>query len=201
MKNEICDEYLVNLFDSDIRFVNGYGYGYDFVQHDNEWGSYEPKYAIRISRLTEGNKSWTAKLEPTAAEYILFFGFRSVNKRWGDLEFCLRLPMAGDFKDRNKITIPDDRIVLREYAQYSVDSQTLDKMKDVMTPLTIMIVGNLWNISPNALEKDIHSNTMTNRSKGINMAFYGLLQYQYTHSRVTRHLACNGFCLTLLLLG
>ena len=124
--------YLVNIFDPDVRFVNGYGKGYDFVQHDDEWGDYEPKYAIRISRLTEGNKSWTAKLEPTAAEYILFFGFRSVNKRWGDLEFCLRLPMEGDFKDRKKITIPDDTIVLQGYARYSVEPEIFKKMKDVI---------------------------------------------------------------------
>ena len=136
LKDEIIERYLVNVFDpDDVRFVQGYGKGYDFVLHDDEWGSYEPKYAIRVSRLTDGNRYWTAKLEPTAAEYILFFGFRSVNKRWGDLEFCLRLPMKEDFKDRNKITIPDDTIVLQGYARYSVDSQTLEKMKDVINAI------------------------------------------------------------------
>jgi hypothetical protein len=98
--------------------------------------------------LTANNKSWTAKLEPTAADYILFFGFRSVGKIGGDLEFCLKLPMAGDFKDKNKITIPDDPVVLRGYAQYSVEPEILEKMKEVMNAINNHDSSNLVEYLP-----------------------------------------------------
>jgi hypothetical protein len=135
LKNKICEIYLVNAYDPDAKFVDGYGHGYDFTRYDDGSGT-ETRYAVRASRLTANNKFWTAKLEPSAADYILFFGFRSVGKVWGDLEFCLELPMKGYFKNKNKINISDDPIVLEAYgSKYSVEPQILSKMKEVMNTI------------------------------------------------------------------
>jgi hypothetical protein len=44
MKNKICERYLINVFDPDIKFADGYNKGYDFIQHYEGWET-DLKYA------------------------------------------------------------------------------------------------------------------------------------------------------------
>ena len=123
LRGYICEAYLVRAFDETMRYVHGYGLGYNFIS-DNE-----ATFAVRASCITPTTRSWKCNFGRIDADFILFFGFR--DRADPRLEFCLNIPMRR-FEDRTGITILDDGYHIKGYKEFWVDEEIFAKMQAVM---------------------------------------------------------------------
>lgn len=126
LREYICEVYLVRAFDETVRYIRGYGRGYNFLSENGT------TFAIRASCLTPASKSWVCNFGNTDADFILFFGFR--DRTNPSLEFCLVLPLAR-FRDRDRITILDDGYHIKGYQEFWVDNAIFIEMQEVMNAI------------------------------------------------------------------
>jgi hypothetical protein len=119
----ICEDYLVRVFDETARYIRRYGIGFNFVRED------EGTFVVRASCLAPTNRSWVCNFGNTEADFILFFGFR--DRENPSLEFCLVLPLER-FRDRDRITILDDGYHIKGYREFWISDEKLAEMQTVM---------------------------------------------------------------------
>ena len=123
LRENICEDYLVKVFDETAKYINRYGLGYNFVRED------EATFVVRASCLAPTNRSWVCKFGNTEADFILFFGFR--DRENPTLKFCLVLPLSR-FGDRDRIIILDDGYHIKGYREFWISDEKLAEMQAVM---------------------------------------------------------------------
>jgi hypothetical protein len=126
LREYICEVYLVRAFDETVRYIRGYGRGFNFISDNGV------TFAVRASCLTPTSKSWVCNFGNTDADFILFFGFK--DRENPNLEFCLVI-QRDRFRDRDRITILDDGYHIKGYQEFWVDGEIFAKMQEVMNAI------------------------------------------------------------------